>query len=58
MQPLEYLVVNGTDIQVFRAKDPKEIPCGACGASYACEFIGVFIEKEKICVTMLCLCNL
>jgi len=43
----EYLVVNGTDIQVFRSKDPKEIPWGACGANYVCESTGVFTEKEK-----------
>merc|ERR1711957_813644 len=43
----EFLVVNGSEIQVFRSKDPKESPWGACGANYVCESTGVFTEKEK-----------
>jgi len=43
----EFLVVNGAEIQVFRSKDPKEIPWGVCGANYVCESTGVFTEKEK-----------
>jgi glyceraldehyde 3-phosphate dehydrogenase len=43
----EFLVVNGTDIQVFHEKDPASIPWGACGANYVCESTGVFTAQEK-----------
>jgi len=43
----EYLLVNGTEIQVFHEKDPKAIPWGASGADYVCESTGVFTEKPK-----------
>jgi glyceraldehyde 3-phosphate dehydrogenase len=43
----EYLVVNGTEIQVFREKDPTAIPWGAIGATYVCESTGVFTERAK-----------
>merc|ERR1712110_1251933 len=43
----EFLVVNGTDIQVFAQKDPSSIPWGAAGANYICESTGVFTAKEK-----------
>eukprot|EP00972_Heterocapsa_arctica_P028211 4150820-Heterocapsa_arctica.AAC.1 len=33
----EFLVVNGTDIQIFHEKDPAAIPWGAAGADYICE---------------------
>jgi len=43
----EFLVVGGTEVQVFRQKDPASIPWGECGASYVCESTGVFTEKAK-----------
>ena len=43
----EFLVVNGTEIQVFHEKDPAAIPWGAAGAEYVCESTGVFTQKEK-----------
>merc|ERR1711920_102314 len=43
----EFLVVNGTDIQVFHEKDPGAIGWGAAGANYICESTGVFTQKEK-----------
>merc|ERR1711988_1925716 len=43
----EFLVVGGTEVQVFRSKDPASIPWGACGANYVCESTGVFTEKAK-----------
>merc|ERR1712127_810207 len=43
----EFLVVNGTDIQIFHEKDPASIPWGASGAEYVCESTGVFTAKEK-----------
>uniref|UniRef100_A0A7S0FDM0 Glyceraldehyde-3-phosphate dehydrogenase n=1 Tax=Pyrodinium bahamense TaxID=73915 RepID=A0A7S0FDM0_9DINO len=43
----EYLVVNGTEIQVFHEKDPAAIPWGDSGAAYICESTGVFTQKEK-----------
>eukprot|EP00419_Tripos_fusus_P018506 CAMPEP_0172743038 /NCGR_PEP_ID=MMETSP1074-20121228/131166_1 /TAXON_ID=2916 /ORGANISM="Ceratium fusus, Strain PA161109" /LENGTH=358 /DNA_ID=CAMNT_0013573695 /DNA_START=33 /DNA_END=1105 /DNA_ORIENTATION=- len=43
----EFLVVNGTDVQVFHEKDPASIPWGAAGANYVCESTGVFTAQEK-----------
>ena len=43
----EFLVVNGTEIQIFHEKDPAAIPWGAAGAEYVCESTGVFTQKEK-----------
>jgi glyceraldehyde 3-phosphate dehydrogenase len=43
----EFLVVGGTEVQVFRQKDPASIPWGSCGANYVCESTGVFTEKAK-----------
>merc|ERR1711920_532958 len=43
----EFLVVNGTDIQVFHEKDPGAIGWGAAGANYICESTGVCTQKEK-----------
>eukprot|EP00419_Tripos_fusus_P030580 CAMPEP_0172782346 /NCGR_PEP_ID=MMETSP1074-20121228/203886_1 /TAXON_ID=2916 /ORGANISM="Ceratium fusus, Strain PA161109" /LENGTH=730 /DNA_ID=CAMNT_0013619331 /DNA_START=58 /DNA_END=2250 /DNA_ORIENTATION=+ len=43
----EFLVVNGTRIQVFHEKDPTAIGWGASGAEYICESTGVFTAKEK-----------
>jgi len=43
----EFLVVNGTAVQVFHEKDPAAIPWGAAGAEYICESTGVFTEKPK-----------
>merc|ERR1711920_760580 len=43
----EFLVVNGTKIQVFHEKDPGAIGWGAAGANYICESTGVFTQKEK-----------
>merc|ERR1712048_488258 len=43
----EFLVVNGTDVQIFHEKDPAAIPWGAVGATYVCESTGVFTAKEK-----------
>merc|ERR1719323_184879 len=44
---MEYLVVNGAEIQVFHEKDPASIPWGDWGSSYICESTGVFTQKEK-----------
>jgi len=43
----EFLVVNGTEIQIFHEKDPAAIGWGATGAEYVCESTGVFTAKEK-----------
>merc|ERR1711976_592272 len=43
----EFLVVNGTKIQVFHEKDPAAIGWGKSGAEYVCESTGVFTAKEK-----------
>merc|ERR1719206_1181153 len=43
----EYLVVNGTDIQIFHEKDPASVPWGGAGAAYICESTGVFTAQEK-----------
>merc|ERR1719206_1487222 len=43
----EFLVVNGTDIQIFHEKDPASIPWGTAGAAYICESTGVFTAQEK-----------
>merc|ERR1712066_654412 len=43
----EFLVVNGSDIQIFHEKDPASIPWGATGSSYVCESTGVFTAQEK-----------
>jgi glyceraldehyde 3-phosphate dehydrogenase len=43
----EYLVINGSDVQVFHEKDPTAIPWGACGAEYVCESTGIFTAREK-----------
>ena len=41
------LVVNGSPIAVFNAKDPKDIPWGSVGADYVCESTGVFTSSDK-----------
>lgn len=43
----EYLVVDGTEIQIFHEKDPASIPWGTAGANYICESTGVFTAQEK-----------
>jgi len=43
----EFLVVNGTEVQIFHEKDPAAIPWGAAGADYVCESTGVFTEQAK-----------
>jgi glyceraldehyde 3-phosphate dehydrogenase len=43
----EFLVVNGTEIQIFHEKDPAAIPWGSAGADYICESTGVFTAQEK-----------
>jgi len=43
----EFLVINGTDIQVFHEKDPAQIPWGDSGSEYVCESTGVFTERGK-----------
>jgi len=43
----EFLVVNGSDIQIFHEKDPASIPWGTTGAAYICESTGVFTAQEK-----------
>jgi len=43
----EFLVVNGSDIQIFHEKDPASIPWGTSGAAYICESTGVFTAQEK-----------
>merc|ERR1719323_2745693 len=44
---MEYLVVNGAEIQVFHEKDPAAIPWGDSGSAYICESTGVFTAQEK-----------
>jgi glyceraldehyde 3-phosphate dehydrogenase len=41
------LFVNGKEIAVFQAMDPKDIPWASCGADYVIEATGVFTSKEK-----------
>jgi len=41
------LIVNGSPIAVFNAKDPKDIPWGSVGADYICESTGVFTSSDK-----------
>merc|ERR1711976_152117 len=43
----EFLVVNGTKIQVFHEKDPAAIGWGEAGAEFVCESTGVFTERAK-----------
>jgi glyceraldehyde 3-phosphate dehydrogenase len=43
----EFLVVNGTEVQVFHEKDPASIGWGTAGAEFVCESTGVFTQKEK-----------
>jgi len=43
----EFLVVDGSEIQVFHEKDPASIPWGATGSTYVCESTGVFTAQEK-----------
>merc|ERR1712127_843587 len=43
----EFLVVNGTDIEIFHEKDPAAIGWGTSGAEYVCESTGIFTAKEK-----------
>jgi len=41
------IIVNGKEIKVYAAMDPKEIPWGACGADYIVESTGVFTTIDK-----------
>ncbi|KAI9223139.1 glyceraldehyde 3-phosphate dehydrogenase [Blastocladiella britannica] len=41
------LVVDGREISVYNAKDPKEIPWAKAGAFYVVESTGVFLSIEK-----------
>merc|ERR1740123_1760041 len=43
----EFLVVDGTPIQIFHSKAPESIPWGECGADYICESTGIFTAQEK-----------
>lgn len=40
------IVVNGKEIMVYGARDPKDIPWGVCGADYVVESTGVFTTIE------------
>lgn len=40
------LFVNGKEIKIFEAKDPKDIPWKSCGAAYIVESTGVFTTQE------------
>ncbi len=40
-------IVNGKEIAVFQAMDPKDIPWSSCGAEYIIESTGVFTDKAK-----------
>ena len=40
------LVVNGKEINVFGARDPKDIPWGSVGADYVVESTGVFTTVD------------
>lgn len=40
------LVVNGKEISVFAARDPKDIPWGSVGADYVVESTGVFTTVD------------
>jgi len=41
------IIINGKEIKVYAAKDPAEIPWGACGADYVVESTGVFTTIDK-----------
>lgn len=41
------IIVNGREIKVFAAKDPKEIPWQEAGAEYIIESTGVFTTMDK-----------
>jgi len=40
------IIVNGTKIDVFAEKDPKNIPWGTSGANVVCESTGIFLTTE------------
>lgn len=42
-----FVAVTGTEVQVFREKDPAAIGCGSPGAEYVCESTGVFKVRKK-----------
>ena len=41
------LIVNGTPIDVYTAKEPNEIPWGKSGVDIVCESTGVFTKSDK-----------
>jgi glyceraldehyde 3-phosphate dehydrogenase len=43
----EFLIVNGSTVQIFHEKDPATIGWGATGSDYICESTGIFTLKEK-----------
>lgn len=43
----DQLIVNGTAIQIYEAKDPGEIPWGDCGVDTVVESTGIFTETAK-----------
>ncbi|MDK9711320.1 type I glyceraldehyde-3-phosphate dehydrogenase [Acidaminobacter sp.] len=40
------LLVNGKEIKIFAAKEPKDIPWKSCGAAYIVESTGAFTTQE------------
>eukprot|EP00929_Paragymnodinium_shiwhaense_P038563 TRINITY_DN2035_c0_g5_i1.p1 TRINITY_DN2035_c0_g5~~TRINITY_DN2035_c0_g5_i1.p1 ORF type:complete len:812 (-),score=213.34 TRINITY_DN2035_c0_g5_i1:143-2578(-) len=43
----KFLIVNGTEVQVFSERDPASIPWGKAGVDYVCESTGIFTAREK-----------
>ena len=43
----EFLLIDGNPVQVFRCKNPSDIPWGKAGATYVCESTGIFTSREK-----------
>eukprot|EP00954_Amorphochlora_amoebiformis_P023935 1362962-Amorphochlora_amoeboformis.AAC.2 len=43
----DHLSVDGEEIAVFGAMEPKDIPWGSSGADYVVESTGVFLTEEK-----------
>jgi glyceraldehyde 3-phosphate dehydrogenase len=41
------LMVNGTEIRIYREKDPSKIPWADVGAEFVLECTGLFRDKEK-----------
>lgn len=47
------IIINGSVIQTFSFKDPKDIPWGAIGAEFVAETSGAFTTQEKASLHLL-----